>query len=509
LSVGEARVEDRFLLDHQTAIDVSRIIQDLKHKELFIGAREHYKSTFLRARAVWRLCQDSNRAILILRATLKRAREVVQAIRDLIDKSPKLQVYWPEIWKGEKGTWSTAALVVPGRTSTREDPSVRAGGLLNFNLTGAHPDEVLCDDLEDLEQNTATSKDKLARGLISFYPFLNSTSAVMAAVGTYYHTDGLHAKTMPQTGWHTIRYSAVFERDCPDETFFVTLSDSSTMTMRLYDIGGRPKMLDPRVLGAQKLALDAVRPGFYASQYLCRIPSGVVGAMDVSKIKYFLRVSRPTHAMRRVLCVDPAMGRTEFGDHTALSVFGVDGAGNYHLLGGGYARSWTQPDRIRIALNLMKQWSVQEVRWETYNTFFEDLRVLDVEIKKDAFFKHRPPIVHAIEGKKASKKQAIKAWVGDILLAYGRFYLPVRKTPEGDLVNDLRLIVDDGERRYEEHGDQMVRDEINAFPGGRNDGFLDTLTMLAPSPDLPSPKFMVETPMVTSARAKAYRRLLV
>ncbi len=100
LSVGEARVEGRFLLDHQTAIDVSRIVQDLKHKELFIGAREHYKSTFLRARAVWRLCHDSNRVILILRATLKRAREVVQAIRDLIDKSPKLQVYWPEIWKG-------------------------------------------------------------------------------------------------------------------------------------------------------------------------------------------------------------------------------------------------------------------------------------------------------------------------------------------------------------------------------------------------------------------------
>lgn len=511
LHVGTTTLGDGSnLLENRVAVEVFRDVQGLRNKDLYIAAREHFKSTALRSLVVQEIAKNRNIAIRIARSTYQRAEQVVLAIKELVDKSPKLVELWPEVFDWERcpdnnRRWSKKALFVPGRTSAREDPTVAPLGLTNFQAVGAHPDLILADDLESEDLLKPSMLAKAQAGLLSLYAFLNRPECRISAVGTYYLEDGLHAKTMPESGWRTKHYSAVDHTDIPPGVIHVPAGDGvGSLTVTYRDIGGRPKLLLPDVLAAHFVAMRHT-PGFYASQYLCRPPKSRTAVMDPEKLRYYYGAV-PT-GLTNYLLVDPAMGLRQNGDHTAMLVVGASEPGNYYVIAGAYGRSWEQPDRIARAVSLATTYNVKEVRYEAYGTFVEDVLALRRRL---------PPAISVIEMRAPSgmaKKDRITAIVGDCLLANGRLFLPMVKMPTGEVRGGLKFLVDDQTAEYANNGGGAIINEMKAHPKGKADGLLDCLVLLNGAPQLgilPAKWIPAHRANVAgqSARHRAYQRQL-
>ncbi len=109
---------------------------------LLLAFRGAGKSTLLGLLAAWLLRRDPERRILVLAAETLLATKTVRTVRRILERHPDTEALRPK--RAEE--WAADRLTVP-RTSVSRDPSLLARGI-GANITGAHADVVICDDVE-------------------------------------------------------------------------------------------------------------------------------------------------------------------------------------------------------------------------------------------------------------------------------------------------------------------------------------------------------------------------
>lgn len=121
---------------------------------LLLAFRNCGKSTLLGLLAAWLLHRDPDHRILVLAAEQALATKLSRFARQVVERHPACA---PLRGKGA-GLWTDEAFTV-ARAAAWRDPSLLARGI-GGNITGAHADTVICDDVE--VPNTASTASRRA-----------------------------------------------------------------------------------------------------------------------------------------------------------------------------------------------------------------------------------------------------------------------------------------------------------------------------------------------------------
>jgi len=121
---------------------------------LLLAFRNCGKSTLLGLLAAWLLYRDPDHRVLVLAAEQALATKLSRYARQVIERHPLCAGL-----RGKgAGVWTDEAFTV-ARAATWRDPSLLARGI-GGNITGAHADTVICDDVE--VPNTAATASRRA-----------------------------------------------------------------------------------------------------------------------------------------------------------------------------------------------------------------------------------------------------------------------------------------------------------------------------------------------------------
>lgn len=114
---------------------------------LIIAPRNHGKTTFLVARAIWELGRDPDLRIKIVCASDAKAMERLWEIVQHLRNNPRVREVFPHLEPAEDAEWSKHKITVK-RTARHRDASVEALGILS-TVTGARCDLLIADDVVD------------------------------------------------------------------------------------------------------------------------------------------------------------------------------------------------------------------------------------------------------------------------------------------------------------------------------------------------------------------------
>ena len=140
---------------HRRLVDwIAQQAEAGEQRLLLLAFRNCGKSTLLGLFAAWLLHRQPDHRILVLAAEQALATKLSRFTRQVIERHP---VCGPLRGRGAS-TWTDDAFTV-ARAATWRDPSLLARGI-GANITGAHADTVICDDVE--VPNTASTASRRA-----------------------------------------------------------------------------------------------------------------------------------------------------------------------------------------------------------------------------------------------------------------------------------------------------------------------------------------------------------
>lgn len=173
----------------------------LKPYRLVLYPRGHRKSFYAAMYTAWRIVRDPSVSIVYLSATSDLAESQLRTIKSTLD-SPIVRKFWPELVNADEGKrekWTTTEICVddPRRKSEgTRDSTVKAGGLTT-NITGAHCDLIVLDDMVVPKNNTEEGRRQVISQYSQLQSILNPGGAILA-VGTRYHPKDIYS-TMQET----------------------------------------------------------------------------------------------------------------------------------------------------------------------------------------------------------------------------------------------------------------------------------------------------------------------
>lgn len=173
----------------------------LKPYRLVLYPRGHRKSFYAAMYACWRVVCDPSISIVYLSATSDLAESQLRTIKSTLD-SPIVRKIWPDLInvdEGKREKWASTEICVddPRRKSEgTRDSTVKAGGLTT-NITGAHCDLIILDDMVVPKNNTEEGRRQVMSQYSQLQSILNPGGHILA-VGTRYHPKDIYA-TMQET----------------------------------------------------------------------------------------------------------------------------------------------------------------------------------------------------------------------------------------------------------------------------------------------------------------------
>lgn len=173
----------------------------LKPYRLVLYPRGHRKSFYAAMYACWRVVCDPSISIVYLSATSDLAESQLRTIKGTLD-SPIVRKIWPDLInvdEGKREKWTSTEICVddPRRKSEgTRDSTVKAGGLTT-NITGAHCDLIILDDMVVPKNNTEEGRRQVMSQYSQLQSILNPGGQILA-VGTRYHPKDIYA-TMQET----------------------------------------------------------------------------------------------------------------------------------------------------------------------------------------------------------------------------------------------------------------------------------------------------------------------
>lgn len=174
---------------------------ELKPYKLVLYPRGHRKSFYAAMYAAWRIVKDPAIAIVYLSATSDLAESQLRTIKATLD-SPVVRRYWKdliELDEGKREKWTSSEICVDSPIRKREgtrDSTVKAGGLTT-NITGAHCDLIILDDIVVPKNNNEEGRRQVASQYSQLQSILNPGGQILA-VGTRYHPKDVY-NTMQET----------------------------------------------------------------------------------------------------------------------------------------------------------------------------------------------------------------------------------------------------------------------------------------------------------------------
>ena len=168
---------------------------DLKPYRLVLYPRGHRKSFYAAMYACWRIVVDPSISIVYLSATSDLAESQLRTIKSTLD-SPIVRRYWPELIQADEGRrekWTTTEICVDDPRRKAEgtrDSTVKAGGLTT-NITGAHCDLIILDDMVVPKNNTEEGRRQVMSQYSQLQSILNPGGMILA-VGTRYHPKDIY-----------------------------------------------------------------------------------------------------------------------------------------------------------------------------------------------------------------------------------------------------------------------------------------------------------------------------
>lgn len=174
---------------------------DLKPYRLVLYPRGHRKSFYAAMYACWRIVCDPSISIVYLSATSNLAESQLRTIKQTLE-SPIVRRYWSQLINPDEGRrekWTTTEICVDDPRRKQEgtrDSTVKAGGLTT-NITGAHCDLIILDDMVVPNNNTEEGRRQVMSQYSQLQSILNPGGQILA-VGTRYHPKDIYA-TMQET----------------------------------------------------------------------------------------------------------------------------------------------------------------------------------------------------------------------------------------------------------------------------------------------------------------------
>lgn len=173
----------------------------LKPYKLVLYPRAHRKSFYAAMYVCWRIVKDPSIAVVYLSATSDLAESQLRVIKGTLD-SPIVRRYWPDLVNADEGKrekWTTTEICVDDPRRKEEgtrDSTVKAGGLTT-NITGAHCDLIMLDDIVVPKNNTEEGRRQVISQYSQLQSILNPSGEIIA-VGTRYHPKDIYS-TMQDT----------------------------------------------------------------------------------------------------------------------------------------------------------------------------------------------------------------------------------------------------------------------------------------------------------------------
>ena len=316
---------------------------DFKPYRLVLYPRGHRKSFYAAMYTCWRIVVDPSISIVYLSATSDLAESQLRTIKSTLD-SPIVRRIWPELIntdEGKREKWTSTEICVDDPRRKAEgtrDSTVKAGGLTT-NITGAHCDLIVLDDMVVPKNNTEEGRRQVISQYSQLQSILNPGGAILA-VGTRYHPKDIYS-TMQET----------VEEIYSDTGELIGKEPQWDILQRSVEENGeflwnRQKRKDGKFYGFDFKELSRIKAGyvdksqFYAQYY--NDPNDEGSALITQDMfTYYNRDHLYTkagiyHIKDRPLnvyaAIDFAFSIANRADSTAIVVVGVDSDNNRYVL---------------------------------------------------------------------------------------------------------------------------------------------------------------------------------
>lgn len=316
---------------------------ELKPYKLVLYPRGHRKSFYAAMYACWRICKDPSISIVYLSATSDLAESQLRTIKATLE-SGIVRKIWPELVNADEGKrekWTTTEICVDDPRRKAEgtrDSTVKAGGLTT-NITGAHCDLIILDDMVVPKNNTEEGRRQVMSQYSQLQSILNPGGQILA-VGTRYHPKDIYA-TMQET-----------VEDIYDDTGELIGKESQwDILQRSVEENGeflwnRQKRKDGKYYGFDFKELSRIKAGyvdksqFYAQYYNDPNDEGSA-QITTDMFMYYNRDHLYTKAgiyyikdrpLNVYAAIDFAFSLANRADSTAIVVVGIDCDGNRYVL---------------------------------------------------------------------------------------------------------------------------------------------------------------------------------
>lgn len=421
--------------------DRLREIQADPNGNLDLWARGHGKTTCIsQGLTIFDVLRNPEITICIMSFNTQAATDIFKVVKDEFEDNELLHALFPDILyenpSRQSKMWNEAGIKVKRKTN-RSEPTVAPWGLVDKPPTGKHYDILVFDDIITPTHVKTPTQLQNANNAWQQAMFVVSKEAKYRYVGTRYsHNDTyslilkggrikprIHTATKDNTVDGELVY---LDKDQYDD-FRAQLNIYQLMTQLFQD----PSIND--------------KVGFHITDLR------FVNRIDYSKMNLYI-------------LVDPASGKTNRSDYTAMMVVGIGADGNYYIV-----------DMVRDKLNLSEKADTLFRLVRKYGDYLKGVGYEKYSMQSDIeYIKERmsySTFHFEIQelGSKVSKDKRIE-WLEPIIKEH-KLYLPVELSYDSIFEGRVDLV-----RTF-------CDEEISMYPFGSHDDMLDCLSRIK-DPDL-------------------------
>ncbi len=302
---------------------VAARLDENEKRLLLLAFRNSGKSTLLGLLAGWLLSRDPDHRILVLAAEHALATKLSRFARRVIERHPLCASLRG---KGEATSWADDAFTVR-RSGTWRDPSLLARGIAG-NITGAHADTVICDDVEVPNTcGTASRRDWLRERLTEVEHIL-TPGGLQVFAGTPHTYYSIYADSPREEAGEETAFLHGFRR-CVVPVVDPNGVSAWPERFPAAEVEAMRRRVGPSVFASQML-LQPQRPE------AARLDPAAMQRYDdeVDLIERNLQPQLSIGGVRMVAASawwDPAYGNGKTGDGSTVAAVFVDGEGRYWL----------------------------------------------------------------------------------------------------------------------------------------------------------------------------------
>lgn len=325
--------------------DLCKFITDdtLKPYKLVLYPRGHRKSFYAAMYACWRIVKDPSIAIVYLSATSDLAESQLRTIKTTLE-SKIVARYWSDLVnedEGKREKWTTTEICVDDPRRKAEgtrDSTVKCGGLTT-NITGAHCDLIILDDIVVPKNNTEEGRRQVMSQYSQLQSILNPGGMILA-VGTRYHPKDIY-QTMQET------VEDIFD----EKGEIIGRENQWDLLQKSVEENGeflwnRQKRADGKYYGFDFKELSRIKAGYvdksqFFAQYYNDPNDSSEAPITPDMFMYYNREHLHTNAGQYFIkdrqlnifaAIDFAYSFKNRADDSCIAVVGIDSDKNYYVL---------------------------------------------------------------------------------------------------------------------------------------------------------------------------------